>query len=304
MNNSKIKASFYLAILALIWGSSFILMKKGLLTFAAPEVASLRIFFAGLIFVPYFIKNFKIIPWNKLGYILLFAFLEIGAPPFLYTYAQSHIDSSSAGILNSMVPLFTLFTGMMLFRLKYHWLTMVGVFIGLLGAFAITFMNNGSGASINLANWWGLLVVIATLFYGLAGNMLNVSLRDVSGTMITAVSFVAMAIPATIYLGFSGVLNHDFSQIQVIQSIGSIAFLSAFGSALAILIFSKLIRMSNALYASFVTYLIPFVSLIWGWIDGENISFVHFFSLFVILGGIYVANIGEKKQTELNYYEV
>lgn len=304
MNKSRIESALFLGVLALIWGSSFILMKKGLITYSAPEVATLRIFFAGLIFVPYIIAKFKSIPWNKFGIILIFAFLEIGFPPFLYTYAQTHIDSSSAGILNSLVPLFTLFTGMIIFRLKYHWLTMIGVIVGLLGAFTITFMNNSNGANIDLTNWWGLLIVIATLFYGIAGNILNEQLSGVSSSMITALAFFSMAIPAGIYLAFSNVLQHDYSNITTIHSIGSILILSAFGSALAIILFSKLIRVSNALYASFVTYLIPFVSLIWGWLDNENISFVHFFSLFVILGGIYLANIGEKKQAALNYYEV
>lgn len=304
MNKNKIESYFFLGILSIIWGSSFILMKKGMLAYSAPQVASLRIFIAGLVFIPFVIKHFREIPWNNYKYVLIFAFLEIGFPPYLYTFAQQHIDSSSAGILNSMVPIFTLATGVVIFRLRYNLLTTLGVFVGLLGALIITYMKSigASGSQFDMSNSWGLLILIATFFYAIAGNVLKEHLNEVPGAMVTGLSFVSMAIPAGIYLFADGFVGVTFSGGEhVIQSLLSVTILSVFGSALAILMFSKLIQVSNALFASFVTYLIPFVSLLWGWLDNENISLVHFSSLAIIFLGIFLASSGEKRnKTNVN----
>jgi drug/metabolite transporter (DMT)-like permease len=301
MKHTKIESIFLLTVLSIIWGSSFILMKKGLLTYSPTQLASMRVFFAGLVFVPIIIKQFKNIPWDKMKYIMIFAILELGIPPFLYTFAQMHIDSSTAGILNSLVPLFTLIVGAIMFKHKFHWMTISGVFVGMMGAFLMTFFSGGPNFSIsvNLVNSWGLLIILATLMYGIAGNILKEYLSEVPGLLLTAISFVSLAIPAGIYLFTTDFTSIPLNNHQNLMSFIYIITLSVFGSALAIVIFSKLIQKSNALFASFVTYFIPFVSLIWGWIDGESISALYFFSIVIIFSGIYLANIGEKIEVKL-----
>ena len=293
--NPRTESYIYLITLSLIWGSSFILMKKGLLGYSPTHVASMRIFFAGVVFIPILIKQFKEIPWDKFGWILLFAILELGFPPFLYTLAQTRVDSSSAGILNSLVPLFTMLTGIILFKLRFHWLTTTGVFVGLLGAFLMTYFKSLSisHTSFDIANSYGLLIVLATFMYGLAGNILKEYLSEIPSSTLTAVAFVTLAIPAGIYLSTSNVMNIPLKEPHL-SSLFYIILLSVFGSSFAIFIFSKLIQKSTALFASFVTYLIPFVSIIWGWLDGEKISIIHFLSLLIILSGIYLANLGER----------
>jgi drug/metabolite transporter (DMT)-like permease len=283
-------------ILSLIWGSSFILMKKGMLSYSPSQVASMRVFFAGLVFVPILIKQFRNIPWNKFWWIILFALLELGIPPFLYTFAQTRVDSSSAGILNSLVPLFTLLTGIFMFKHRFHWLTTSGVFVGLLGAFLMTYFKNLSigDTTFDLSNSFGLLIVLATLMYGLAGNILKEHLSEIPSMLLSSIAFVSLSLPAGIYLFSTNFISIPLSDHQNLLSLIYIVLLAVFGSALAIVLFSKLIQKSNALFASFVTYLIPFVSLLWGWLDGEIISLVHIFSLLIIFFGIYLANFGEK----------
>jgi drug/metabolite transporter (DMT)-like permease len=283
-------------ILSLIWGSSFILMKKGMLSYSPSQVASMRVFFAGLVFVPILIKQFRNIPWNKFWWIILFALLELGIPPFLYTFAQTRVDSSSAGILNSLVPLFTLLTGIFMFKHRFHWLTTSGVFVGLLGAFLMTYFKNLSigDTTFDLSNSFGLLIVLATLMYGLAGNILKEHLSEIPSMLLSSIAFVSLSLPAGIYLFSTNFISIPLSDNQNFLSLIYIVLLAVFGSALAIVLFSKLIQKSNALFASFVTYLIPFVSLLWGWLDGEIISLVHIFSLLIIFFGIYLANFGEK----------
>lgn len=277
-------------------------MKKGMLVYSAPQVASMRIFFAGLVFLPVIILKFNQIPWNKYVLILLFGLLEVGIPPYLYTFAQTKVDSSTAGILNSLVPLFTLFLGFTIFKFKYNWKAYIGVLIGLVGAFIMTFMkNSGNGNTIiDFTNVYGIFIVFATLLYGLAGNILMIKLNEVNGLMITGLSFVSLAIPAGIYLFSTDFIKITITSANATNSLFSVLILSVFGSALAILLFSKLIKLSNALIASFVTYLIPFVSMFWGWLDGEKISLLHFSSLIIILAGIYIANIDEFKKIKQN----
>lgn len=296
MNKNRTESYLLLTVLSLIWGSSFILMKKGMLAYSPSQVASMRVFFAGLVFVPIIIKQFKQIPWEKYGWILLFGLLEVGIPPFLYTFAQTKVDSSSAGILNSLVPLFTLLTGIFMFKHRFHWLTTSGVFVGLIGAFLMTYFKSLkiADSTFDLSNSFGLLIVLATLMYGLAGNILKEHLSELPSSLLSSVAFVNLAIPAGIYLFTTDFVSIPLSVHQNLMSLLFIVLLSVFGSALAIFLFSKLIQRSNALFASFVTYLIPFVSLIWGWLDGESISAVHILSLLIIFSGIYLANLGER----------
>ncbi len=138
-----------LAVLSLIWGSSFILIKKGLIAFSPVQLGSLRILISGIVFLPYVLFNIKKIKISKLKYILLFALMEVGIPPYLFAIAQTAVDSSTAGILNSLVPLFTLFTGIVFFRLSFNISKLSGVLIGLMGAVLM-----GVGRGWLARGWW------------------------------------------------------------------------------------------------------------------------------------------------------
>lgn len=292
MGKSKAQAVLLLAILSIIWGSSFILMKKGLTAYSPVQVASLRICIAGLVFLPYVLTHLKKI--QKLKFIILFALLEVGIPPYLYTIAQTKIDSSTAGILNSLVPLFTLLSGFVIYKINANLLKVVGVLIGLLGAVLLIFFDPSKSASFNLSNVLGLLVVLATLMYGIGGNILKEHLSEVPSVLITAVSFVSMSIPASILLFSTDIFSIPLSDSANLQALGAITILSLIGSALAIVLFNVLIKKSNALFGSFITYFIPFVAILWGALDNEPINYMHFLSVLIIISGIYIANKGMK----------
>jgi drug/metabolite transporter (DMT)-like permease len=282
-----------LLVLSVIWGSSFILMKMGLTAYSWDQVAALRISISGIIFIPYVLLQLKKI--RKFHWILLFALLEVGFPPFLYTYAQTHVDSSTAGILNSLVPLFTLVTGVIIFSVRTDIYKVLGVLIGLIGALLLVTFSHGEGLSFSLSNPYGLLVVLATFMYGLAGNILKEKLEDVPSIHITAVSFSSLGILALIYLFTTDFINVRLSVYENQIALLAIIVLSVFGSALAIILFNILIKRSTALFASFVTYLIPFVALFWGFLDGENITYIYIVGLILILFGISLTYFGKKQ---------
>ena len=300
MNAIKGKASLLLGVLSLIWGSSFILIKKGLIAFSPIQLGSLRILISGIVFLPYVLINIKKIKINRWKYILLFALMEVGIPPYLFAIAQTAVDSSTAGILNSLVPLFTLFTGIMFFRLSLNIPKLSGVLIGLMGAvfliFIRTSLHDGPGFTIDISNMSGLLIILATFLYGFGTNLLKTYLQHVPGLFISAFSFVSMSIPAGICLLTTNILEMDLTAGRNLNSFLAVLTLSIAGSAVAIYLYSVIVQEANALFASFVTYFIPFVSLVWGFLDGEPLNMMQFFCLACILAGIYLTNKGEARE--------
>lgn len=299
MDKNRLKSILLLLTLSLIWGSSFILIKKGLLSFSSLEVGALRIFISAILFLPFIFTHFSKIPWNKSGYMIIFGALEIGFPPFLYAFAQQKVDSSTAGILNSLVPLFTLLSGMMLYKLRFGFLKVMGVVIGLTGAVLLIAQDSNGNISlsnIDFGNVYGSLIVLATLFYGIATNILKEHLQNIPSRLIMAVSFTSMGVISAFILIQQGFFSKPVLSDEYFNSFVAIFLLSVFGSALAMLLFNKLVQLSNALFASFVTYLIPFVALMWGALDGESITILQILSMIFILGGIYLANIGYFKK--------
>lgn len=294
MNRNKIKALLLLIFLSIVWGSSFILIKKGLIGYSAGQVGALRIVFSGLIFLPILAIKLRKVKIQKPGYNLLFGLLEIGIPPFLFALAETVVSSSTAGILNSLVPLFTLVSGAILFKVKTGISKIAGVIVGLVGALMLVLFRSGlnfePGNFADAASIYGLLVLIAGMMYGLGGNILKEKLHDVDDVMITAVAFTSMAIPAGIYLLTTDIFSIPLSNPVNLQSFISIFILSSVNSALAIYLFSKLTKMSSALFASFCTYLMPFVAIFWGVVDGEAFYIIHFIGMTIIFIGIYIAN--------------
>ena len=292
------KSLFLLIILSVIWGTSFILIKKGIVSYTPDQAAALRVFLASIVFLPYVIYNFKKINFKVFKYILAFAILEIAIPPFMYSYAQTVVNSGTAGILNSLVPLFTLLTGFFIFRIHANYLKVLGVLLGLVGAILLVYFKNGDFTTIDLANSWGLLIVVATLCYGLAGNILKEHLQNEESILVTGVAFIVIAIPLTIYLFTTDFVQITFVTGEAMPSFWAIAILAFFSSSVAMVLFTKLIQTSTALFASFVTYLIPFVALLWGYFDGEGFGIMQFSALSLILIGIYIANIGIRKDNK------
>lgn len=304
MNRNKLKAVLLLLFLSIVWGSSFILIKKGLIGYSAGQVGALRIVFSGLIFLPILLYKLRKERIKKPGYSLLFALLEIGIPPFLFALAETVVSSSTTGILNSLVPLFTLVSGALLFKVKTGLSKVMGVIVGLVGAMMLVLFQKGinfePGNFADAASIYGILVLIAGIMYGTAGNILKEKLHDIDDVMIVAVAFTSMAVPAAIYLLSTDIFSIPLSNPVNLQSFISIFILSSVNSALAMYLFSILTKLSSALFASFCTYLMPFVAIFWGVLDGEAFYAVHFIGMAVIFLGIYIVNKDSFKALKKN----
>ncbi len=275
-----------LFFLSLVWGSSFILMKKALYSFSYDKVAALRIFIAFISLTPFIYKAIKHVKKKHFIPLIFVGFFGNGFPAFLFAKAQTHLDSSIVGILNSLVPLFTLLFGVCFFSKKLNKINFIGILLGLFGAiFIICFTSNQE----IFINKYMVLVVVATIMYAISINIIDTYLLDLNPLYITTLSFLIIVPFSLIYIDFSDVFLISSSEKGVI-SLLYISVLAVFGTSLAVVIFNQLVKNSNAIFASSVTYLIPIISIFWGIVDGEKIYFTHLIMVIVILSGIYLVN--------------
>jgi drug/metabolite transporter (DMT)-like permease len=276
-----------LSILAMIWGTSFILMKFGLRSFSNMQVAAFRIFISFLLLIPFLFNRIKKVRKNHLKSLLIVGFIGNAIPAFLFTKAQTEVSSSIAGVLNSLTPLFALLIGLLVFKMKFNLSSLFGVLIGLTGAvLLIVFTGN---FSIDLKNMYPLLIVLATVMYAFNVNEVKQNLKDLDAITIVAVAFAIVGPFAGAYLLFSDFSDTAYNS-AAIASFSCIFLLALFSSVVATILFNNLIKHTTALFASSVTYLIPIVAISWGLLDGENLSFSQFLSIIIIMFGVYLVN--------------
>ena len=274
--------------LAFIWGSSFILMKKGLRSFDYMQVAAFRVFFGFIVLSPLFLKRIKRLNFKNSIHLMISGYAGIFFPAFLFTKAQTQINSSLAGMINSLAPFFALILGVLIYKNKPGKYQVIGILLGLLGAFGLIADGNIFESLENI-NGYALYVVIATLGYGINANQIRFKLKEFSGIDITILSFLFIGPPAGIYLLFT-----DFSAVTQSPTwaidLGLIFTLSFLGSVLALFLFNSLVHATSALFATSVTYIIPFFAIIWGLFDGEVVTLVQVVSIVVALFGVWLVN--------------
>ena len=284
----KFNKWFYLIALSLIWGSSFILIKKALIGLEASQLGSLRIIFSS-IFI-FFIAWKKIFTIKKIEWkwITLSAFLGSFFPAFLFAFAEKEIDSSVASIINSIVPLNTLILGMIIFKIQSTKRQIVGVLLGFFG----TYLLISSGLQLNPDqnyNYAGL-VILCSFLYALNVNIIKKYLQHLSALTITVGHFTAIIIPAVLVFLFSDFDFYSLEKEEVKISIFYVFILALFGTALAKIIFNKLIKISSPVFASSVTYSMLIVSIFWGIVDGEKFSIYQLIATFIIVFGVILTN--------------
>ena len=280
---------FYLILLSLIWGSSFILMKKALIGLSPVQVGALRIIIAGIVLVTISYKNLGTITKKQWPYLLISSFSGTFFPAFLFVYAIQHIDSSVASLLNSLTPLNTFLLGVLLFGAPFINKQFLGILLGLIGAGFLIL----KGAQINPDQnyYYALLVLLATIGYGFNINIVKRHLQELKPITITLSNFVISFIPATIILGISDFHLLEFNP-AVKSSLLFVVLLAIICTAFANVVFYKLVHISSPIFSSSVTYLIPLVAVAFGTLDGEIISSAHVIAAGIIFLGIYLTNKG------------
>ena len=277
----------FLTVLALIWGSSFILIKKGLVGLSPMQLGSLRIIFSAIFLIIIGFKSITEIKQNQWKYIALTSLFGTFIPAFLFAIAQTQISSSVSSILNSLTPLNTLIIGGLAFGLSFKRTQVFGVIIGLIGT--ILLIVNGAINHPNQNYWYTILVLVASICYATNVNLLKKHLSDVKPLSISTGNFLVMLVPALIVL-FSTDFLSVVENAEVQNSMIYIIILGVIGTGIANIIFFKLIQISSPVFATSVTYLIPIVAFFWGLLDNEMLTPIQFIGAFIILIGVYLSS--------------
>lgn len=284
---TKIGQYGLLIILAFIWGTSFILMKKGLQSFTHTQVAAFRIFISFVFLLPFIIKHIRKINKSNLKSFLIVGFIGTALPAFMFTKAQTQIDSALAGILNSTTPLFALIIGMTIYKTRPKWYNILGVIIGFLGAAGLMF--KGETGIFDKMNWYALFIIIATTSYGINVNEVKTFLSNYNGITITSLGFLLIGPWAGIYLAFQD-YSYALSTPDYLLNFFYVLLLALFGSVIALIAFNSLIKHTTALIAASVTYIIPIFAIFWGIVDGESLTIIQLTWMGLILAGVYMVN--------------
>lgn len=273
--------------LGLLWGCSFILIKRGLVCFSPIQTASLRIGISALAFLPMFLWHIKKVDWSKLKYYVIVGMAGSGIPAILFANAQTQISSSISGILNSLTPLFTFVFGIAFFNTEGTLRKFLGVLLGLAGASILIMFGKEMGQSGHIL--YGMMVVLATMCYATSVNTVKKHLQDIHPIALSAVSFQIIGIPAWIILwktDFIGTVQYDH---EALISLGYLFVLAIVGTTLATILFFGLVQKTDALFGSMTTYIIPIMAVILGFLDGEVFSMLHVLGMACILVGVYLS---------------
>lgn len=283
------KKWLYLAILSIVWGSSFILIKKSLIGLTPLQLGALRTLFAATFLLLIGFKYLKKIKKHEWKWIAISAFLGTFIPAFLFAFAETEIDSAVASILNSTTPIVTLILGAMLFSIGYTQNQLIGVVVGLLGSLLLIY----AGADVNPDQnyWYSGLVICASLCYAMNVNIIKRHLQTIPAMSIAVGNFVVLILPALIVLLFSDFFSKDLmNDAKLHTSLGYLVVLAIVGTGVAKVMFNKLVQMSTPVFATSVTYTIPIVALLWGMLDGERFTLFQAFAAGIILLGVLLTN--------------
>ena len=275
-----------LVILSLIWGSSYILIKKGLTGLTPIQLGSLRVIVTTIIIAPIGYQKIKHIPKQKMKWVALSAFVGSFFPAYLFAFAETEISSSITAVMVSLTPLFTLLISVFVFGEELLKKQVFGVLIGFTGI--IVLINNELfSSSFNIL--YIMFIVLAAFCYAVNANVLKYKLSNIPALGIVFMSFLFMFIPAFIILCFSDFPFSDFtSDPLIIESIIYIIILALFGTAIAKVLYIKLLAISTPVFSVSTTYLMPVVAIFWGLLDGEEFKLTQFTGTAIILLGVYL----------------
>lgn len=288
-NDHTLFAWVVLIILTFIWGSSYILMKIGLEVYPPVELGSARITIAFITLLPLAIRNFKSVPKGKFGYLFLIGLLGNLIPAFLFAFAQTNLESSLAGIINALTPVFTVIVAYFYLKSKITLIQLTGLVLGILGCTGISLVNSQDGGfgTINIYAW---LVVLATILYAVSVNIIKRHFQDTSTLALSSLSIFLVGPIALIYVLTTDFIPRSLNFSQSGKSLMAIITLSVLGTAFAIILYNKVIQIKGPVFASTVTFMMPLVSIFWGLLDGEKLFLLHYAGLALTFAGVYLTN--------------
>ncbi|RAW03467.1 DMT family transporter [Pseudochryseolinea flava] len=287
--NTRGSAITLFITLTFIWGTSFILIMLGLRSFPPDQVGALRVVSAAVFLLPIAIGKLKEIQSHHYWKLFVTGMIGIFIPAFLFAIAETQLSSSVTGIMNTLTPIFTVLISAILFKQRFKSIAIVGIVLGFAGTVLLS-LSQANG-EVTGFNSFALLIVAATFCYASNVNFVKFNIPDLNAVTITSVSVMLIGVPAAIYLfGFTDFVPRLTTQDGAWASFGFVVILGCMSTAVATVLFNKLVKMSTPLFASSVTYTLPIVAVMWGLIYGETLEVGHYIGMVAIIGGVYLAN--------------
>ncbi len=223
-------------------------------------------------------------------YVLLSGIFGMFIPFILFPIAQTRISSGLTGVLNAAVPLFVLIIAFSFFKARFKKINFIGVFVGFLG---VTFLILGefSLSALSEIDYYAFYVILCTISYAININLVKFKIKNFDIAVLTSFSFFFPGVLAGIILmAGTEFSDHLLDWDAHKNSIVIVVILGVVNSSLAMLLFNKIIKGTNPLFASSVTYIVPVIAVIIGSFDGETLTFVQIVSIAIILTGVYLVN--------------
>ena len=293
LKHRRAEAWILLILLSIVWGSSFILIKRsiisseGIKVFSPVQIGFGRIFFAGLSLIPFFIASINKVSRNDIFWCIVVGVVGNSIPAYLFAKAETEISSALAGMLNGTTPFFAIIIASAFFKKKHRTLKWIGILIGFVGAAGLS-LSNGKGEIA--INYYVVMVLVATFCYGISVNIIAEKLSNVHPLHITSIALFLAGLPQGILLLFGDFPSIVINNPHGLKSLLYLLILAVAGTSIALIFFNRLIKLTDGIFASTVTYLIPIVAIIWGFISKEIISFNQLIFMAIILFGVFVTN--------------
>jgi drug/metabolite transporter (DMT)-like permease len=296
MNTSKSENNLvnwgFLIVLALIWGSSFILIKRGLEIFSPGEVGAYRIVAAATFLLPLSLPRVKKLSSQQIQNLLLVGLVGSFIPAFLFAKAQTQLSSSLTGVLNALTPLFVVLVGALFFSSKITLRNGIGLAIAFIGVVVLVTVKEGADfGTFSGINGYAFFVILACVCYGFNLNLIKFRFEKLKPIEITAISLLVVLPMALIYLMAGTNFSYKVTQVDgALEALGYLTLLGVFGTAIALILFNIMVKKVTPVFASSVTYLIPIVAIFWGVLDGEVLLFGHYIGIVAVILGVWYGN--------------
>ncbi|MEL7147962.1 MAG: DMT family transporter [Bacteroidota bacterium] len=291
-NENRTKAVVLLLILSVIWGSSFILIKWALQSLSPLQVGAIRILAASLFLSPLAFMKLRRLSLKTAGLLLLIGVVGSLGPAFLFAVAQTQLPSSLTGVINALTPLFVIIMGALFFKKQIVPATILGIVVGFVGTSIL--ILGGAKEGVGAVNAYALLVVLATIMYGINLNTIKYFLSEIDALTITSVSLLFVGPLAAVVLFSTDFTVRIMENPDALQGLLYVSLLGVVGTAIALILFNYMVKITDPVFASSVTYLIPIVAIFWGIVDGERLFPIHFVGIALTLLGVWLANRAKK----------
>jgi drug/metabolite transporter (DMT)-like permease len=291
-NDSNLTNWGFLILLSLIWGSSFILIKRGLEVFSPGEVGAYRIVAAATFLLPLSIPRIKNLDKSQIKNLIIVGFVGSFIPAFLFAKAQTQLSSSLTGVLNALTPLAVVVIGSLFFNSKITRRNGIGLAIAFIGVFILVTVKEGSGfGAFTDINSYAFYVLLACVCYGFNLNIIKYRFQKLKPIEITAISLLMVLPIALVYLMAGTQFSYKVVNMDgAIPALGYITLLGVMGTAIALIIFNVMVKTATPVFASSVTYIIPIVAIFWGVLDGEVLLLGHYIGITAVIIGVWFGN--------------